>query len=492
MDSSDQHSSFYRAFEDRFRGSRELIRQRFDVYAPFLDELVKGGSANALDAGCGRGEWLQLLRDKGFDALGVDLDDPMLEACREIGLNVKRADAIAELQAMADDSVSLVSGFHIAEHLPFEQLQVLVCEAHRVLKPGGLLILETPNPENLKVSTLTFFLDPTHKNPIPPLLLGFMTEYYGFARTNVLRLQERKTFPEGASATMNDVIYGVSPDYAIVAQKYNVAAKNENFDCLFQNTYGLTDETLVNMFDRKIVDVETNAMSAWVNSENATASTNNLKTEIEKLAGNSSSFQQANHERISHVKSDLLMALEHSLSRQHLEISNLIDDRLEKVDVRTERLVSRVTELEGHLTRRFEEALQQERAARHAVEHALNATRSSTCWKITAPLRFAIRGARWFARGTRAWLLVRPGSRPRRIAGTLLTHLILWVRLRPKFARFINIVLRRVPWLQTRLLRMAHARGVALSVKPFVSADAIIWQLDTNPHAYLKWTKLLK
>jgi O-antigen chain-terminating methyltransferase len=200
-----KHREFYRAFEDRFRGSRELIRSRLAIYTPFLDLVQKrAGDDVALDLGCGRGEWLELLRDRNFDATGVDLDESMLAACRERNLSVIKGDAIEYLKKIPDSSLTLISGFHVAEHLPFEKLQVLVYEAHRALKPGGILILETPNPENFQVSTLTFYLDPTHNHPIPPQLLSFLTEYYGFDRNKIVRLQELPAISNLESATLVD------------------------------------------------------------------------------------------------------------------------------------------------------------------------------------------------------------------------------------------------------------------------------------------------
>ena len=88
-----------------------------------------------------------------------------------------------------------------------------------MLMPGGLLILETPNPENLVVGTSHFYLDPTHQRPIPPELLSFLPEYYGFAKLKTLRLQERRELSGGKAPTLFDVLDGVSPDCAVVAQK---------------------------------------------------------------------------------------------------------------------------------------------------------------------------------------------------------------------------------------------------------------------------------
>ena len=85
--------------------------------------------------------------------------------------------------------------------------------------PGGLLIMETPNPENIVVATRNFYLDPTHQRPIPPMLLAFVAEYAGFARVKTLRLQESKELVNKGDVSLQDVFAGASPDYAVVAQK---------------------------------------------------------------------------------------------------------------------------------------------------------------------------------------------------------------------------------------------------------------------------------
>ena len=170
---------FYRAFEDKFRGSRELIKSRLNAYISFIlpfKELYE--NPQAIDLGCGRGEWLELLKEQGFDAQGVDLDEGMLTACIERGLKVQLADALTVLRSLPNESQTIVSAFHLVEHIPFSDLQILIQEALRVLKPAGLLIMETPNPENIVVATNNFYLDPTHTRPIPPQLLSFLPEYY--------------------------------------------------------------------------------------------------------------------------------------------------------------------------------------------------------------------------------------------------------------------------------------------------------------------------
>jgi O-antigen chain-terminating methyltransferase len=172
---SDMTNDFYRAFEDRHRGTRELIKSRLQVYVPFVEPLRSiYEDCKAVDLGCGRGEWLEILRENGFDAMGVDLDDGMLAACEDLGLPAERGEAIAHLRTIPDESLTVVSGFHIAEHIAFADLQILVQEALRVLRPAGLLILETPNPENIVVGTAGFYIDPTHQRPLPPLLLSFL------------------------------------------------------------------------------------------------------------------------------------------------------------------------------------------------------------------------------------------------------------------------------------------------------------------------------
>ena len=154
--------------------------------------------------------------------------------------------------------------------MQFSDLQLLVQEALRVLKPAGLLILETPNPENITVGTVNFYLDPTHQRPIPPQLLSFLPEYYGFARVKVIRLQEDESLAGKARTSLRDVLGGVSPDYAVVAQK---SADAPLLDCTsdaFAKEYGLTLDVLVEKFDQQAQQASERAASAETQAQQVT------------------------------------------------------------------------------------------------------------------------------------------------------------------------------------------------------------------------------
>ena len=267
---------FYRAFEDKFRGSRDLIKSRLEVYLPFvmpLQEIYE--KCDVLDIGCGRGEWLELMSENGFNATGVDLDDRMLEACKEHGLNAINKDALLTLQELPDESQVIVSGFHIAEHLPFETLLEIVKEAKRVLKPAGLLIMETPNPENICVGTNNFYIDPTHNRPIPSKLLSYLPEFYGYNRIKVMGLQEGRIGDGSRTISIFDVYFNSSPDYAVLAQKDADLNLLSLFDNEFAKDYGLSIDVLCNRFEEGITNrfdnIEAKAQSAEAKAQNAEA-----------------------------------------------------------------------------------------------------------------------------------------------------------------------------------------------------------------------------
>ncbi|WP_346832799.1 class I SAM-dependent methyltransferase [Pseudomonas abietaniphila] len=255
-------SEFYRSFEDKHRGSRELILSRLNAYKPFIEKLRAHWDLEITDLGCGRGEWLELLTSMQVRCHGVDLNEAMLSACTARGLSVTKNDAISYLKQLPAGSQMVVSGFHLAEHIPFDQLQVLVQEAKRVLVPGGLLILETPNPENLLVGTSSFYMDPTHVNPLPPPLLQFLPEHYGYARATVLRLQEPAPLEDIEQVTLMDVLSGVSPDYSIVAQTVHAEGEGPDLDALFATPFGVTLAELAQGYEERVSRVENTAVNA--------------------------------------------------------------------------------------------------------------------------------------------------------------------------------------------------------------------------------------
>ena len=249
--------SFYRAFEDKYRGSRDLIKSRLRVYLPFvlpLQEIYP--DCAAVDIGCGRGEWLEVLSENGFKAKGIDLDDGMLQACRDLGLNVEHADALSFLKNLPDQSQVVVSGFHIAEHLLFDELLQIVLEAKRILSPGGLLILETPNPENLYVGSSLFYLDPTHVNPLPYQLLSFLPEFCGYDRVKVIRMQQDTRIFQDQDFKLIDVIKGVSPDYAVIAQAIPLDEPLQLLEAAFldESQSGFSLEQISALYQEKVLD----------------------------------------------------------------------------------------------------------------------------------------------------------------------------------------------------------------------------------------------
>ncbi|GCL53688.1 putative methyltransferase [Microcystis aeruginosa NIES-3806] len=215
--------AFYAAFEERFRGSRAVIHQRLAVYLPLLKEAqIAPGDSLVLDLGCGRGEWLELLRQNGYKALGIDLNQVVVAECQQRGLDVREADIIDYLQSLEDNSVALVTGFHLIEHLPFEILMKLLSESFRVLRPRGMVIFETPNPANVLIGSCNFYFDPTHRNPLPSLMTQFLAKYSGFSPVNILNLNPSTETPiaedSETAKRFNEYFYGPM-DYAIIGYK---------------------------------------------------------------------------------------------------------------------------------------------------------------------------------------------------------------------------------------------------------------------------------
>jgi O-antigen chain-terminating methyltransferase len=184
----------YLSFEDRYRGTRADIKERQRVYVARVEAAYASTDrAPVVDIGCGRGEWLELLLEAGIASRGFDLNRVAVEECGERGLQAELADGLEALAALPAESCSAVTAFHIIEHLPFESVVKLLDDSLRVLRPGGVLIVETPNPGNLLVAAERFYLDPTHRNPLPSELTAFLLQSRGFENVEILPLHPVQT-----------------------------------------------------------------------------------------------------------------------------------------------------------------------------------------------------------------------------------------------------------------------------------------------------------
>ncbi|HEX9671299.1 MAG TPA: class I SAM-dependent methyltransferase, partial [Thermoanaerobaculia bacterium] len=194
----EEHAYF--ELERRYRGTEEEIGERIARYLPYLE-----GKDPVLDLGCGRGEALALLHERGVAARGVDSSERMVALCRERGLDAAAGDLFEHLAGTEEGSLGAVVSFHVVEHLPPEALDRLVRLAWRALRPGGVLILETPNPLSLVVAARNFWLDPTHVRPVHPEALQLLLQQAGFAAVEHLELRpfaEAERLPEIDLATL--------------------------------------------------------------------------------------------------------------------------------------------------------------------------------------------------------------------------------------------------------------------------------------------------
>jgi SAM-dependent methyltransferase len=209
----------YAAFEEEFRGSPEEVGERLTYYLPFLQELNAG--SRILDLGSGRGDWLHLLRKEGFKPNAVEVNEVFAERSRNEGFDVTHGDVMVYLDQQPDDSLDLVTAFHLIEHMNAGKLFRLLDEIKRTLKPGGRVFIETPSPENIVVAACNFYADPTHHKPVNPHTLMFVLRQKGFVELGLQFLHPIDDAPfrecEGAEQ-LNMWFYGPR-DYSVIARK---------------------------------------------------------------------------------------------------------------------------------------------------------------------------------------------------------------------------------------------------------------------------------
>jgi O-antigen chain-terminating methyltransferase len=345
-DGSDFFDGFYKAFENKFRGSRELIKERLRSYDPFVSAALKLQSpARAIDLGCGRGEWLELLKEAGFEAVGIDLSEAMVAGCRDLGFDVRREDARTALQTLPADSQSIVSGLHIVEHMAFEDVISIVRESLRVLVPGGLLILETPNPDNIRVATHSFYFDPTHRNPLPSELLSFTAEFCGFARAKVLGFREDSQ-SERDSQEVAALLNSVSRDYAVVAQKGADRQTMVQADRAFDAQLGVA-------FVQLVASLKSDHSTEVADLRNQAANLANTKTELN-------------------------------------EVIKGLYSVVEALQGSEARLLSDAAQREQNLTAQFNSVV----TANLELRNQIDLFKKSTSWRMTAPLRWIVHAVR--------------------------------------------------------------------------------------------------
>jgi O-antigen chain-terminating methyltransferase len=206
----------YGRFAERFRGTEEYVKTGQAMYLPHF-----AGLQNVLDIGCGRGEFLEMMRNAGVGAKGIDLSEESVATCRHKGLDAEVADLFVYLQNLPEASLDGVFCSQVVEHLPPEKLPAMIRLATSRLRRGGAIAIETPNPECLAIFATHFYLDPTHQRPVPHPLLVFYLEEYGVGNLEVRKLSPAaesmpslKSLPED----FREAFFG-GLDYAVLGKK---------------------------------------------------------------------------------------------------------------------------------------------------------------------------------------------------------------------------------------------------------------------------------
>lgn len=185
---------FYTFHQDRLRGFYEEVQTRQSVYLKYLNGIPKSlqNTNYFLDIGFGRGEFIDLLtQNKLKNIEGVDINKEYVLKAKQKGYQAYHDDGLRYLY-LSDKKYYGISAFHVIEHIEFHKLFDLLLVCSKKIAPGGVLIMETPNIENIRVGSSSFFLDPSHKLKLPSLLIKTLLKYFGFRKIEFLYLQQDK------------------------------------------------------------------------------------------------------------------------------------------------------------------------------------------------------------------------------------------------------------------------------------------------------------
>jgi O-antigen chain-terminating methyltransferase len=220
----------YAKFQDEYRGAREEIIRRQAAYVRYFK-----GCKSVLDLGCGRGEFLELLKHNGIGGYGIDVDEHMVGFCRSQGLDARKVDVLSHLRSLEDECLDGVFSAQIVEHMLPADLLEMIALSYRKLKPGGFLVAETVNPGSLYTFSHAFYVDLTHVKPIHPEALLFLLRMNGFRdvkaefssppppeeRLQTIPVDTKISNLEGLNENLrklNDAIWGPQ-DYAAIGKK---------------------------------------------------------------------------------------------------------------------------------------------------------------------------------------------------------------------------------------------------------------------------------
>ena len=219
----------YASYENVCRGSDKLITERLSYYLKWFKNIKTTNKSYVLDLGCGRGEFVELLNNNKIHARGVDLNKFSVQHAKSKNINVKQADIFKELKRVKPKTLPAISAFHLVEHLTFAELQSFLQLTASRLKPGGILLIETPNILNIQVAASDFYKDPTHIRPVHPYTLEHWLKHSGFSKIEIEFLHpfpknEQLKTPKSPKIVgenfgkLNDLIFGAR-DCAIIAVK---------------------------------------------------------------------------------------------------------------------------------------------------------------------------------------------------------------------------------------------------------------------------------